>query len=123
MDEAAGTDPDDRRQHLAFIQSIVTRMSAASASAKSWLLPVVTLTYGYALTRAADSVALLGVAAVAIFALLDANYLNQERAFRALYDRVARGDAVPAFSLNPSLAAPARESFTGSWSKRAVQAV
>ena len=54
-------DPEDRRKHLDFIQSVVTRMSAASSNAKAWLLPVVTAAYGYALTQRADSVALLAV--------------------------------------------------------------
>ncbi|MEZ5378226.1 MAG: hypothetical protein R2733_17090 [Acidimicrobiales bacterium] len=94
-------DPEDRRQHLEFIQSVITRMSASSSTAKGWLLPVVTATYGYALTKHADSVALLGVAAVVVFAMLDANYLNQERLFRELYDRVANGDPVPKYSMKP----------------------
>jgi hypothetical protein len=94
---------DDRRQHLNFIQAVVTRMSAASATAKGWLLPVVTATYGYALTKKVGSIALLGIAAVLLFAYLDANYLRQEKAYRRLYDTVARGTKpVPPFTLNPS---------------------
>lgn len=93
-------DADDRRKHLEFIQSVIARMSAASSSAKSWLLPVVTATYGYALTKHADSVAVLGMCAVALFAFLDANYLKQERAYRQLYDEVANGKTtVEPFSL------------------------
>lgn len=99
--------PEDRRQHLSFIQAIVTRMSQASSSAKTWLLPIVTLTYGYAITKEQLWVALLGICAVLIFGVLDANYLKQERAFRKLYDKVASGGDIPAFSLNPSLAGTA----------------
>lgn len=101
------TSPDDRRQHLSFIQAIVTRMSQASSSAKTWLLPIVTLTFGYAVTNERAWISLLGVLAVVIFGTLDANYLKQERAFRTLYDRVASGGDIPAFSLNLSLAGPA----------------
>lgn len=94
---------EDRRKHLDFIQAVVTRMAAASASAKAWLLPVVTATYGYALTKNAESVALLGVGAVLLFMLLDANYLRQEKAYRRLYDAVARKSrSVPLFSMDPS---------------------
>lgn len=108
-DELAGTkvpsaelDADDHRKHLEFIQAVVTRMSAASSSAKGWLLPVVTAAYGYAIVKEAGSVALLGVAAVLLFALLDANYLRQEKAYRRLYDVVTREPhRVPRFSLNP----------------------
>ncbi len=82
-------------------------MSAASATAKGWLLPVVTATYGYALTQDDGSVALLGIAAVGLFAMLDANYLRQEQAYRRLYDTVARGSRqVPTFTLDPSEADP-----------------
>jgi hypothetical protein len=104
---ASATDPDDRRKHLDFIQAVVMRMSAASATTKSWLLPVVTATYGYALTKSADSVALLSVTAVVLFTFLDANYLRQEKAYRRLYDAVTRGTrSVPQFSLDPSYADP-----------------
>jgi hypothetical protein len=93
--------PEDVRKHLDFIQAVVTRMSAASSSAKGWLLPVVTATYGYALTKHAGSVALLGLLGVALFGFLDANYLRQEQAYRALYDAVARRTRdVPLFSLD-----------------------
>lgn len=99
--------PEDRRQHLSFIQAVVTRMSQASSSAKTWLLPIVTLTYGYAVTKQLSWVAVMGLIAVAIFGVLDANYLKQERAFRKLYDKVAVGGDIPAFSMNPALAGPA----------------
>ncbi len=100
-------DPEDRRKHLDFIQAVVTRMSASSATTKGWLLPVVTAAYGFAVTSSAPAVALLGMAAVVLFAVVDANYLNQERSFRRLYDAVARQEDVPPFSMDPSLAAPA----------------
>ena len=99
---ASKVEPDDRRKHLDFIQATITRMSSASTTAKSWMIPVVTATYGYALTRNVRSVALLGVAAVLLFAYLDANYLRQERRFRRLYKAVAEGkNEIAVFSLNP----------------------
>lgn len=98
--------PEDRRQHLSFIQAVVTRMSQASSAAKTWLLPIVTVTYGYAVTKHQFWVAVMGVVAVAIFGLLDANYLKQERAFRKLYDKVSGGGDIPAFAMNPALAGP-----------------
>jgi histidine triad (HIT) family protein len=98
---------EDRRQHLSFIQAVVTRMSQASSASKSWLIPIVTLTYGYAITGKSLLVALLGCLAVLVFGVLDANYLKQERAFRKLYDEIASGRPIPAFSMNPSLASPA----------------
>ena len=98
---------EDRRKHLDFIQATITRMSAASSTTKSWMLPVVTATYGYALTQDARSVALLGIAAVVLFAYLDANYLRQEKRFRRLYKAVAEGsNKIVVFSLNPDDVTP-----------------
>jgi hypothetical protein len=95
-------EPEDRRKHLDYIQATITRMSAAATTTKSWLMPVVTATYGYALTQEDGSVAALGLAAVALFAYLDANYLRQEKRFRRLYKAVAEGEnKIAAFSLNP----------------------
>jgi histidine triad (HIT) family protein len=103
MTVEAGSTDEDRRKHLDFIQAVVTRMSAASSSSKAWLLPVVTVAYGYALTRNAESVALLGIAALLLFLFLDVNYLRQEQAYRRLYDAVAKKRRdVPLFSLDPS---------------------
>ena len=106
---SSGSDvsPEDRRQHLSFIQAVVTRMSQASSSAKTWLLPIVSITYGYAVTQHQWWVAAMGSVAVIIFGVLDANYLKQERAFRKLYDKVSTGGEIPAFSMNPALAGPA----------------
>ncbi|GIG29612.1 hypothetical protein Cma02nite_22120 [Cellulomonas marina] len=109
--------PEDRRQHLEFIQSTITRMSTASANVKTWLLPIVTAAYGYAAIQRSWGVAALGAAAVMIFAVLDANYLKQEQAFRRLYDCVAAGDPIPQFAMNPTLAAPtgARRDYWPGW--------
>lgn len=98
---SAAPSPEDLRKHLDFIQAVVTRMSAASSAAKGWLLPVVMATYGYALTKHAETVALLGLLSVVLFAFLDANYLRQEKRYRALYLAVSRNTRpVPLFSLD-----------------------
>ena len=108
-------DREDMRTHLNFVQAIIARMSVASSNTKSWLLPVITATYGYALTRDSWKIGFLGVAAVILFAFIDASYLRQERAYRKLYDRiVSRGEKMPSFSLDPSYASdevPAKMRF------------
>ncbi len=110
--------PDDRRKHLDFIQATITRMSAAATTTKSWMLPVVSATYGYALVQKATSVAVLGIAAVILFAYLDANYLRQEKRFRRLYKAVAEGkDKIATFSLNPDDAMPPGDKSTEEWAK------
>jgi histidine triad (HIT) family protein len=89
-------------KHLDFIQALITRMSHSSVQAKSWLLPVATATFGFALTRHSGTVALLGIAGVLLFGYIDACYLRQERAYRHLYNAVVKGDRqIPLFSLDP----------------------
>lgn len=97
--------PEDRRKHLDYIQAVVTRQSASSASAKSWILSVTVALFGFALAQHAWGLAVLGMLAVALFAYLDANYLRSEKQFRLLYDTVARStQQVPLFSLDPTAA-------------------
>jgi hypothetical protein len=81
---------EDRRKHLDMVQTVVSRMAAASSTSKGWLLPVVTATYGFALVQCEPMVAGLGIVAIAVFGVLDAHYLRQERAFRVLFREVAR---------------------------------
>lgn len=91
----------DLHKHLDLVQTVVTRMSAASSTAKGWLLPVVTAVYGYAITAQQGDIALLGVGAVLLFLYLDANYLRQEKRYRRLYKAVSSGEPLNRFSLDP----------------------
>lgn len=93
---------EDRRAHLAMIQQAINRMAASSVSAKGWLLAVAMATYGFAFEKRSTIVAVAGLAAVLVFAFLDANYLNQEKMYRKLYRSVARGDLLPPFSMRVS---------------------
>lgn len=95
--------PEDRRKHLDYIQAVVTRQSAASSSAKSWLLPIVTATFGFALTEQSWPLAAIGLFSILLFAYLDANYLRSEKRFRSLYNTVAQSRRpIPDFTLDPS---------------------
>lgn len=93
---------EDRRKHIDLIQATVTRMASASSTSKSWLLPVATATLGYALTKGHAPVAALGVGAVVLFCVLDAHYLRQERAFRALF-RAAVDRQVALYEMNSNV--------------------
>ncbi|MEW6864692.1 HIT family protein [Trueperella pyogenes] len=93
---------EDKRQHLSFIQSIISRMAESSARAKSWLLPIVTAAYGFAAVNHSPEVALLGMGAALLFAFIDTGYLAAERKYRRLYDEVVTSsNTIPAFSLAP----------------------
>lgn len=87
--------PEDRRQHLEFVQSVVGRMSTSSTLAKGWCLTVSTAALGFATTKSSGSVGLLGGLAILLFGFLDARYLREERKFRTLYDDVRRGLVEP----------------------------
>lgn len=97
--ELIAMDHEDRRQHLQFVEAVIARMSSSSALAKGWALTIATATYGYAGTKNSAIVALLGIAAVVMFALLDARYLLQERRYRKLFDGV-RADQVELYDMN-----------------------
>lgn len=99
--QAEATSETTKLKHLDYIQSLVTRMANSSAQSKSWLLPVVTAAFGYALTQESRSIAILGIAATLLFCYLDACYLRQERAYRRLYNAVVAGKEVPELSLDP----------------------
>lgn len=104
--------PEDKRQHLIFIQDAIARMAHASSTTKGWLLPVVTAAYGFAVVGHSGTVALVGIIATIAFAYLDANYLRQEHCFRALYDAVASGDSrVPPFSMRWSDVMPTPDGY------------
>lgn len=109
---------EDKRQHLAFAQDVITRMAQSSSNAKSWLLPVATAAYGYAFTQNSVAVAILGIIATLVFGLLDYGYLSNERKFRELYDRIAMGDpSVPPFSLRlEPQKLPRKQRVSATWS-------
>lgn len=68
-------------------------MSAASAVAKGWALTIATATFGYAGTQSSVVVALLGMFAVTLFAVVDARYLREERKYRLLFEATRNGDS------------------------------
>lgn len=95
--------PEDRRKHLDLIQTVIARQAMASASAKSWLLPIIAAIFGFALTQESWQLGLIGTILILLFAYLDANYLHSEQTFRKLYTEVIRpGNQVPLYSLDPT---------------------
>lgn len=90
---------DAQQQHLAFIQSVIGRMSSASGVTKGWALTIATATYGYAGSSPSILVALLGVFAILVFAGVDARYLREERKYRLLFN-AAREGRVGVYEMN-----------------------
>ena len=77
-----------RVKHLEMLQATIARMSGQSATLKNYCVTLITAVGGFAITLAKPNVALLALAPIAAFALLDARYLQRERLFRAKYERV-----------------------------------
>ena len=90
---------DDQRQHLTFIQDVITRMNSNSFSLKGLMITIVAAlsalfagNYGRA-----TGIIYLSIAAllVVVFWLLDAYYLKMERQYRRLYDDAVAGAVEP----------------------------
>jgi len=80
---------EDKRKHLDYLQTTITRMNTNSFQLKN--MAIVILTAMFALFAAIPKVILLVFTGfpLIIFWFLDAYYLQQERKFRAMYKDVA----------------------------------
>jgi hypothetical protein len=110
---------DLRLKYLEMIQAIIARIANYNATLKNYCITLTTATCGFAITLNSPRVIILALLPIAVFALLDAQYLRIERRFRALYDRVRQEDwhTVPNFEINIA-GAPLLKFFTVffSWS-------
>lgn len=84
---------DDVRQHLSFIQGVITRMNSNSFSMKGWMVAIVSaLCAVYASNANSCSAYIYFIAAIIadiLFCFLDAYYLKMEKEYRKLYNRVS----------------------------------
>tara|TARA_B110001450_G_scaffold74322_1_gene70794 strand:- start:3614 stop:4075 length:462 start_codon:yes stop_codon:yes gene_type:complete len=79
---------ESKRQHLEFIQNIITRMNANSFQIKGLGITLVTaLMAVYASTKNVTFI-FLGILPLLLFWFLDSYYLQQERKFRGIYNDV-----------------------------------
>lgn len=74
--------------HIAMLQSIIARLAGASASSKTWCLTMVGALLSFAAGMESPRLAAFAIVPIVIFAFLDASYLAQERAYRALFGTV-----------------------------------
>ena len=88
---------EDRRQHLAFIQDVITRMNSNSFSLKGLMITIIAAMVALTVndTNKGNTVFNLGIALllVLIFWFLDAYYLKKERQYRKLYEEAVRDKA------------------------------
>ena len=78
--------------HLGFIQAIITRMGLNSFLLKGWSVTLIAAIFALAAKEADRRFVLLAFFPIAVFWLLDAFFLHQEKRFRRLYELVARGE-------------------------------
>ena len=86
--------------HLKMIQTNIDRMNRCSFECKKWSLGVVAAVLTVAATTR-PWLAFFGVAPALVFSFLDAYYLQLERGFRNLYNKVRKGEDNDIFEMNP----------------------
>lgn len=94
---------DDVRQHLSFIQSVITRMNSNSFSMKGWMVAIVSaLCAVYASNPNSEASYVYFIAAIIadiLFCFLDAYYLKMEKEYRKLYDKVLKSPEETDFNM------------------------
>src|SRR6516162_7621959 len=108
-----------RVKQLEMLQAIIARLANYGATLKNYCITLTTAVTGFAITLRQPIAVLLALIPIIIFALLDAQFLRNERRFRGLFDELTREDweALPRFaiSLGNAPAISYREMFC-SWS-------
>jgi hypothetical protein len=82
---------ENKRKHLEFIQSVITRMAGNLFFLRGWTITLVTGLFALSATKGtSDTYIILAYFLLAIFWILDGYFLSQERRFRCLYDDVRK---------------------------------
>ena len=79
---------DKKINHLQMIQGVISRMASNSFALKGWAVTLVAGIFALASKDADTMYFLVTYIPVVVFWGLDAYYLQQERLYRALYDKV-----------------------------------
>ena len=94
---------EDVRQHLSFIQGVITRMNSNSFSMKGWMVAIVSaLCAVYAANPCSEASYIYFIAAIIadiLFCFLDAYYLKMEKEYRKLYDKVLKSPEETDFNM------------------------
>lgn len=81
---------EEKRQHLEFIQNVITRMNTNSFQVKGMVVTIVTALIAIYVTTSNVFFIFLGIVPTLLFWCIDSYYLQQERKFRGIYDNVAK---------------------------------
>tara|TARA_R110002072_G_scaffold59514_1_gene151490 strand:- start:85771 stop:86181 length:411 start_codon:yes stop_codon:yes gene_type:complete len=79
---------DKKFKHLDYIHNTINRMSANSFLIKGWTISIVSILFIFTDDELNDKFLMITILAVIIFWYLNGFFLQQERKFRALYDKV-----------------------------------
>lgn len=80
--------PDFQLKYLDTLQSIINRQAGNSFLIKGWVITISLAGFGLFATTSNKLFLLLSVFSTSIFWILDAYYLQQEKLFRKLYEKV-----------------------------------
>ncbi len=80
---------EEKRQHLEFIQNIITRMNTNSFQIKGLAITIVAALMAVYASNPKVIFVFLGIPPTIIFWFLDSYYILQERKFRGIYNDVA----------------------------------
>ena len=97
---------EDVRQHLSFIQGVITRMNSNSFSMKGWMVAIVSALAAIYASDANNPCGyiyfIVAIPVVFIFCGLDAYYLKMERQYRDLYNKVLASPTYTDYNMNAS---------------------
>jgi hypothetical protein len=79
---------EEKRQHLEFIQNVITRMNTNSFQIKGLAITIVTALMAIYASTPKVIFIFLGIPPTVLFWFLDSYYLQQERKFRGIYNDV-----------------------------------
>ena len=96
---------EDVRQHLSFIQGVITRMNSNSFSMKGWMVALVAALCAMFASNSSQSFDyvffIIAIPIVLVFWFLDAYYLKKERQYRDLYNEVVSKKTRPILKWTP----------------------
>ena len=97
---------EDVRQHLSFIQGVITRMNSNSFSMKGWMVAIVSALAAVYASDAGNPCGyiyfVIAIPVVLIFCGLDAYYLKMENQYRDLYKNVLKSPTTTDYDMDAS---------------------
>lgn len=79
---------DGKLKHLEFIQDVITRMGRNSFALKGWAVTIIAALFALSFKDPNSLIIWIGIIPIVSFWYLDSFYLQQERLYRSLYDKV-----------------------------------